>query len=125
MNYEELQTIITYGIGGFVNYYVPIVEKLNFLLNSLGSYINLKFENEFTDPKFDFDQNANGFEIRVSPGLIYFVSPKLSLQTKFADLHYSSIKTTQTGSTKTIKSSDFGIDADTSSLFIGLNYYFK
>lgn len=124
-NYEQLSTTNTFGIGVFVNYYVPITDKLSFLLNSSVGFANSKLKTEYSNNNRSEAATGNSFGLAVSPGLVYFVSPKLSLQTKFADLHYTSTKTSQDGSNLTTNSDDFGIGTDLSTLLFGINYYFK
>lgn len=124
-NYEQLATTNTYGFGAFVNYYVPVTEKLSFLLNSSIGFANSKIKNEFSNDNPDIAATGNSFGLAISPGLVYFISPKLSIKTKFADLHYTNTKTSQEGSNFTTKSDDFGIGTQLSTLLFGINYYFK
>jgi Outer membrane protein beta-barrel domain len=123
---ESLTNVSTFGLGAYLNYYVPIIDKLSFFVNNSISFANGNVETKYSDTTISSqDGKISGFGIAVSPGLIYFVSPRLSFQTKFADLHYRSIKTKPNESIRNSEITDFGIGADSSTLLFGVNYYFK
>jgi hypothetical protein len=123
---EMLTITSTFGLGAYLNYYVPIIEKLSFSLNNSISFANGKIEKQYSNNVYTPQSGKiNGFGLSISPGLIYFISPKLSFQTKFADLHYNNFKSTFDNSNNSIKLDDFGIGTDLSSLLLGINYYIE
>jgi hypothetical protein len=122
----------SYGIGLFVRQYYNITGNFRFYLNGgiNYSYQTTKLTNTYTDPYANDptiqENHANNFSINITPGLVYFITPKIGIQTTFGGLNYSySISTIPNVSYDNHSySSNYGLNLNISSFALGLNYYF-
>ncbi len=127
---------ISYGGGGFVRHYKKIVGNLLFSLNGLASYTyqttKLDYSNNIpnyhysaSDPAHQEIQ-ANTFFVGISPGLIYFMTPKLGIETTFSSIYYSN------SSSKNISlldgnhknANNYGFNLNITTFYFGFNYNF-
>ena len=134
MNYKD--NSITYGGGVFARRYFKIADKFFFLLNGNinYNYQTLKDVRSCNDPNYVFPTDypatqksfTKSFGISVNPGLVYFVSPKLGIQTSFGNIFYnnSTSKNTSLLYDNTNNTKIFGANLNISTFSIGLNYYF-
>jgi len=124
-----------YGAGGFVRYYKKITDNFFFTLNGRISCIHSIQKREYTssDPLSNYSNSykngANVMGVSVAPGLVYFVTPKLGIQSSFGAVYYNYTGSKTTSSTITNyqgkgKRNDYGINLNPSTFFMGLNYYF-
>lgn len=68
---------------------------------------------------------GNYVSLLIRPGIIYFISPKFGLETSYGSLGYTYNKVDAGPVSGSQKSSDLGLNLGTSSLMLGVNYYFK
>jgi hypothetical protein len=125
---------IVMGGGIFSRYYVPITDKFMFFANADLNYFYETTESKYTttDTTFVFTdpnpQHTHGHNVSfsVSPGLVYFVTPKFGIEAKYGSLgvKYSTYKNITLPDAK--KSSNFGanLNLSLSSFNFGLSYYF-
>lgn len=70
----------------------------------------------------------NGYFIGISPGLTYFMTKRLALETQLGFFGYtndeSSFEDGQGNSNRTSESSNLSFNLNSSNLFFGLSYYF-
>jgi len=117
---------LNYGIGGFARYYIKIIDKFKFYIH--GS-INYSYQSTNTTQTDGSNENLHGNEIllAVSPGLVYFITPKLGLEASFGNINYSYSKNFDNNlpiENQNTTGSRYGINLNSSTLFLGLNYYF-
>lgn len=124
----------SYGFGGFARHYIKLASNFMFYVNGGINYTYTTNEMKSTDsnPNENYsasstrDNRRNNIGLSVSPGLIYFMTPKLGLHTSFGSIYYDY----STSTDKNIKidnydnSSNYGINLNFTTLYIGLNYYF-
>jgi len=122
-----------FGIGAFSRRYFTISEKFRFYLNGDLSYASSTYKNSNSDNSSNSDgsQDQTSLKISVAPGLVYFVTPKLGFEAQFGSLGYSvnsnDFENNYTDGTSYNYSTDsngFGINLNTTSFYLGLNYYF-
>jgi hypothetical protein len=135
--YNAPEKIISnsFGIGGgiFGRYYVRIIDNLRFFTNlglnyeytttkEVSTYEGPNPLGIFHRPQFTHEHNASA---SLSPGLVYFMSPKIGLEASFGSLafKYYTTKDDVPGSKRGSRiEGGFGIDIST--LKLGLSYYF-
>jgi hypothetical protein len=66
---------------------------------------------------------VNQYFAAIRPGLSFFVSDKLALETFIGALQYSSSKN-EYDTSETVKNNNFRFDLDSSNILFGLSYYF-
>lgn len=133
---NSINNSYTYGIGGFARYYVNITDHFKFYVNG-----GLKYSHQ-TDKRTSFnnypgDLNSPSIKyyqefqlsfitLEVTPGLVYFVTPRLGLQANFGNLslRHSRSKDITSSNNNYYRSNDYGFNLNPSTLSIGLNYYF-
>ena len=115
-NDSEMSSISnTYGIGIFARGYKGLTDKLLLFLNGNISYSNTHFNGS------DFDSNS--YSIIIRPGLAYFISQKLALETSVGQIGY--IKSTSEDSDFFVSETDqFFATLNLSNIQFGLSYYF-
>ena len=129
--YTNKSNSFIYGIGGFARKYINITDKFKFYVNG---EINYQYEtqkstyssdNPNTNPAIQKNQ-LYSISLAVTPGLVYFITPKIGIQTTFGNLNYSftSSKNTSHSYDNHNNMTNYGLDLNFSSLSIGLNYYF-
>lgn len=125
ITFEGLETQKVYTIGIFSKNYFPITEKFSFLVKSSFGFGSGKIEEEYTTLPSIPDTNLSIFGIAINPGVIYFVTPKFSIQTMFANLHYIKTEYENKNYVTNINENKIGLSLDSSTLFVGINYHFK
>ena len=123
----------SYGVGLFARQYYNITGNFKFYLNG---GINYEYQTTMTSTKFtnpypnnypyNQENHINNYSINITPGLVYFISPKIGIQTTFGSLNYCystskilNVKYDNHGNT-----SNYGFNLNLSSFALGLNYYF-
>lgn len=130
--YTNNTNSIIYGIGGFARKYINITDKFKFYVNY---GINYQYETQkstYSSNNPDYTNLAiqkievSSISFAVTPGLVYFITPKIGIQTTFGNLNYSfsSYKNTSLNYENYNNSTNYGLNLNFSSLSIGLNYYF-
>ena len=119
---------IIYGIGGFARYYKKITDNFLFFLNGGISYsyeTGRLEQTSYTHPAPPvLEIQTNNISFGAYPGLVYFITPKLGIETGLGNLNYnisSSKNKTILNGNKTV-SDNYGINLNT--LSFGLSYYF-
>jgi len=124
INYTQTKNI--YGAGVFARYYKKLIGNFMFIANGSIAY-NYEVDGEtgISDP-INENNKINSFNVTITPGLVYFISPKFGLETTFGNLNYSysSTKNNDTSSQSKINTSNFGLNLDFSAFSFGVNYYF-
>lgn len=118
----------TYGLGFFAKKYYTVGDKLKFFINGSLAYDYLIIENnQITTNSLSVNSQtmSNVFMIDITPGLVYFVTPKLGLEASFGQINYSFSNSTQKNDPSFKGSNNkFGINLNASSLYFGLKYYY-
>lgn len=124
-----------YGGNLFARYYKPLTEKLFFTVNgSIGySYTTIQTEtfikdsNNISSNYVKSKEQKNNYNINISPGFEYFVTPHLGLSTNIGSISYSFVQSKNQSVSKQ-STNNFNINLfpfSFSSLSIGLKYYFN
>jgi len=136
ITYTNKSNTLSYGIGGFANYYVNITDNFKFYFNGGVNYLystqNTKHSNNdpyyFYSPRNPENQEiqTNAISFSIAPGLVYFVTPKLGIQTTFGNINYnySSSKNKSLLHDNHTNISSYGANLNPSTFSLGLNYYF-
>lgn len=127
---------ISYGVGGFARYYKRITDNF-FVVPSGGivfKYQTEKSEYSNNDPNYILSadnpavQNKviNGISVGLTPGIVYFISPKFGIETNFGNIRYqnSRARNLTLPNTTLSSTSSYGINFSLTTFFLGLNYYF-
>jgi len=135
-NTNSINNSYTYGIGGFARYYVNITDHFKLHINGGLNYSHRtdkrsSLSNDTGDLNStsikDYQEfQLNSFTLEVSPGLVYFVTPRLGIQAAFGNLNFkhSSSKDITASNDNYFRSNDYGLNLNPSTLSLGLNYYF-
>jgi len=127
---------LSYGFGVFARQYLKIADKFMFYINESVSLILSNNETKRTnsDAGYNFSSNypateenkKNDINLSVTPGLIYFLTPKLGLQTSFGNIYFNKSNSTDKNLNfdNHNNSSNYGINLNSSTFYLGLNYYF-
>jgi hypothetical protein len=124
-NYKS--NLLSLGLGGFMRYYINITDKFKFFANG---NINYQFQSDKRTYQNNYPTNqteeSNNISINISPNFVYFVTPKLGIETSFGNIYYdySSSKNKSVSYDNHDNSSDYGVNLSLSSFYLGLNYYF-
>jgi hypothetical protein len=122
----------TYGLGIFARRYFKIADKFIFFLNGNISYAiitekdNLTSNNPGFIPPTETTPNTDKISVNINPGMVYFVTPKLGIETSFGSLYYnlSTSKNKKVSYDNHISNSIYGLNLNVSTFAIGLHYYF-
>jgi hypothetical protein len=127
---------IGYGEGIFARYYKRIAGNFFFFAEGkIGyTYRIQKLDYSTSDSNYVYPANfpahqevqLNKISIDVKPGLVYFISPKLGIQTVFGDIDYSNSnsKNISLQQDNHNNSKSYGINLNMSTFYLGLSYYF-
>jgi hypothetical protein len=127
----------------FCKKFIPINDKLSFFANSSLGYSSGKIEvansikvnnTQFSDDlnfppnptysiRSSYDASLKSYGIIITPGLAYFPYKRLSIEATFGNIKY--IHTSESNEFYKSSGNDFGVTANLSTLFIGMNYYFR
>lgn len=102
--------------GAFARYYSTPASAFSFFGQLSATYASVKTE---VDGGEDF--KTNGFEFGVAPGISYFVSDHIALETTFGMLGYSSVKPDVDGAEST---DTFNLNLDLTNVTFGIIYKF-
>jgi len=124
------------GIGGFARYYLNITDNFKFYFNGGINYLystqKIKLSNN--DPTYVYSPSnpesqeiqTNTISFAISPGLVYFVTPKIGIQTTFGNINYNYFSSTNKSllydNHNNVNS--YGVNLNLSTFSFGLNYYF-
>ena len=86
---NSTQNNITYQGGIFVRYYTKITGNLMFVTNGDLAYSYETDKSENLQIPSTIDNKITKYSISITPGLVYFISPKFGLETTFGSLNYS------------------------------------
>jgi hypothetical protein len=132
---ERIKTNLL-GIGGgiFGRYYFRIIDNLRFFTNLDLNYNYTTIKKSTTyeginpsvanpKPQFTHQHNASA---SLSPGLVYFMTPKLGIEVSFGSLYfnYYTTKIIDIPASKRGNSTEGGFSLNLSTLRLGLSYYF-
>ena len=134
--YTNKSNTLSYGIGGFACYYLNITDNFKCYFNGGVSYLystqKVKLSNN--DPTFVYGTNdpenqeiqTNNISFAFSPGFVYFLTPKIGIQTTFGNIYYnySSSKNKSLFYDNRTNTGSYGIDLNLSTFSLGMNYYF-
>ena len=127
-SYSNKDRFVSYGIGGFTRYYIDISEKFKLYISGR---INYDYQtSKMTSITNDSISNSsddllNNTTLSVSGGLVYFITPKLGLEASFGNIYYEYSYDKDKNSPSNYNSqSNYGINLNPSTLYLGLNYYF-
>ncbi|KYG72472.1 outer membrane beta-barrel protein [Roseivirga echinicomitans] len=106
-----------FNIGAYARFHKPMVE--NFYL--------------YLEPSLTFgfgsrevggaDADLNSFDIRLAPGMTYFLSPKFALDMNWGMLNYSK-ETTKLGNAET-ENENYGLNLNMTNVSMGVSFYIR
>jgi len=105
----------------YVRKYCSLGKNLLFYAQGEAGYVGSWSEN-ITDENNRSTSESDQFYVAFRPGITFFVSQKLALESSFGILQYSSSKSEGNGVETTSNGFDFGLDS--SNVLLGLSYYF-
>ncbi len=101
--------------GAFARYYSTPANAFSFFGQLSAAYNATKYESG------GFESKINGFDLGVSPGISYFVSDHIALETTFGFLGYGTRKPDADGAEST---NSFDLNLDLSNVTFGIVYKF-
>lgn len=127
---------ISYSAGIFARYYKKIVDSLFFTLNGTAFYTYQTTTQEYSnndpnyipstsDPAIQETQ-TKGITFAISPGLVYFMNPKLGITANFSSIYYSSF-TSKNISITDVNHNDinnYGFNLSVTTFYLGIQYNF-
>jgi hypothetical protein len=134
--YTYKYNTLSFGIGGFARYYINITDNFKFYFNGGINYLHQTKKTTYSnnDPNYVYSTSnpanqvtpINNISLFISPGVVYFVTPKIGIQAAFGNINYSysSSKNTSLTYANHSNSSSFGVNLNLSAFALGLNYYF-
>lgn len=127
------ETANTIGASAYARYYKFFGSKFAFITTGSVSYSYgfSNIERKNIDRLFTSKGEQNSVSASLTPGIVYFISPKFGLEVSFGSIGYVYYHNKQTATeegfgseTSRNESSSFQVDLDITSLQIGLMYYF-
>jgi hypothetical protein len=127
---------ISYGGGGFARYYKKIADKFFFYANGEVAYTYKVQKSDYStsNPNYVYPPTSpahqevqyNTISVEINPGLVYFATPKLGIQTSFGDIFYnnSTSKNISLLHDNHNNSHNYGISLNMRTFYLGINYYF-
>jgi hypothetical protein len=127
---------LSYGTGCFVRYYKKITDNFLFFLNARASYTykTTKLGHYSNDPGYIYsaadpaiqEVQAKNISVGISPGLVYFMTPKLGIETTFSSIYYSnsSSKNISVNYDNYNNVNTFGFNFNITTFYLGLTYNF-
>lgn len=123
-----------FGIGGFARYYFDLSDKFSFFLNGGLNYTysiqeNITTENNPSDgnPGTPISRTnlLNTANIGVSPGFVFFVTPKFGIQTSIGSVYYQFTNShSKQAPTYTSNMANYGFNFNLTSFYFGINFHF-
>lgn len=120
LNESESKTE-TLTFAPYVRRYGSLTKNLLFYVQGEAGYAGSWSEN-IADQTNRSTSESDRFYVAFRPGITFFVSQKLALESSFGILQYSSNKLETSGAETTTNGFDFGLDS--SNVLLGLSYYF-
>lgn len=129
-------SLLRYGLCGFASYYTNITDNFKlYFSGSLNYYYSSEkrtLSNNDTNHVYSIinpenqEIQSNGLSLVVTPGLVYFITPKIGIHSTFGSIYYSysSSKNKSLPYDNQYKSNQYGIALNLSSIYFGVNYYF-
>jgi len=126
------QNTLSYGIGAFARYYIKITDNFKFFINGEVNYLYQTQKNSnyttIINPEVPVikDIIINNLNIGISPGLEYFATSKLSINTTFGNIfyNYSSSKNNSVKFDNHINSNGYGVNLNFTTFYFGVIYHF-
>ncbi len=123
-----------YGIGGFARYYVDLSEKFKFYLNG-GINYTYSIQEKMTTSNDPSNGNPgtpvsqknvlNTANIAISPGFVFFVTPKFGIQTSIGSAYYQFTNSrSKQAPTYSSNIANYGFNLNLSSFYFGINFHF-
>lgn len=114
--------IRVFSIFPYARLYKGLGKHLGVFVQGELSYSRNWFENE-EENLTQSEDTQNSYFIGIRPGLSYFISKKLALETNIGSLGYSRFDS-NTSNSETSSGSNFHLSLNTSDIFLGLAHYF-
>jgi hypothetical protein len=121
----------TWAGGIFGRYYIPLSDsRLAFFVNGQALYQSRQAKQHgwaYT-PAFDIksEESGKGFELRLQPGIVYFITQKIGVEAGFGNLSYSFSSIVETAYGRKISSRTSGglnLNFSLPSFNLGVNFY--
>ena len=106
-----------FNLGAYARFHKPMVE--NFYLY-LEPSLTFGFGNREVGGG---DADINSFDVRLAPGMTYFLSPKFALDMNWGMLNYSK-ETTKFGNVET-ENENYGLNLNMSNINLGVSFYIR
>jgi hypothetical protein len=130
--FETKNTTMGYDAGIFSRYTIPVkTEKFGIFLQLSATY---NYETEiYRSTRWDSTgviehqtgEKNNGIAFNLSPGILYFINSKCSLELSAGKIFYDYISNTSDEANSAVTtSSDFKFDFSMPTVFLGFSYYF-
>ena len=121
---RTLNTQSVYG-GFFLKNFFEITNKFSFFIKSSIGFGKGRINEEFISSARIPNTKIKYFGVSVNPGIVYFVTPKFSVESSFSSLYFRNTKFENKSYIKNITENDLGLSLNSSTLFLGINYHFK
>lgn len=127
---------VSYSAGGFARYYKKIVDSLFFTANIAAFYSFQSSKQEYSNNNPNNIYSASsppvqetqtkGITFAISPGLVYFMTPKLGITTSFSSIYYSNSSSQNISITDVNHNdvSNYGFNLSVTTFYLGINYNF-
>ena len=112
------------SFGIFSNLYKEIAGDLHFVADASILYLTKNEKNSNSINSYS-ELEMQGLSVGIRPGLIYFLTPNLSIQTLIGSLSYENLKNKNKNSNGTSKSERFQANFNTYNYYLILNFHFK
>ncbi len=119
--YRNNNNSLNYGIGLFSRYYVKVVNNFSFFIDGHLFYNHTFQKTESRDGNgygYNYSYHTNTAGVNIAPGFVYFVTPKLGIETTLGRLYYNY------SAAGTSDAHAYGFNMNVSTIYLGLNYYF-
>lgn len=104
-----------FSVGVYSRFHKPIADNLYIFFQPVIAI--------GTGSNDDQDADISTFDFSFSPGITYFLTPKLAAEATFGRLYYSQEK--RENDTSNLDSTETGISLNPETLTIGLSFYFR
>ncbi|MFS4468635.1 outer membrane protein [Maribacter sp. 2210JD10-5] len=124
---SSLNEFDTFIVFPYIRTYWPVHKNLAFYIQAEGRYDFVKFKNQDRLLELEGPQRTtNQIFLGIRPGITFFISDKLALETSLGSLGYrkSYFSFDNDNSERTSDSSAFNFSLNSSDLLFGLSYYF-
>lgn len=113
---DDFNKTTSLSAGIFNRYYFNLAEGFKFYTHTRA---DVKWSNYY--PEYGSDGNTTAFRLRVTPGVSYAITPKMSLDFSVGYIGYTSSKTKDAETEETLeKNSSFGLNVN--SISFGLSF---